>query len=224
MSGELKKLLIEAYTEADYSGSAADSFSVMFNPTSFSQKYEVEYEDRQGAGDSSSPQVFGKIKPQEYSFEFLFDGTGTAADKVDVQQTVERFLAVAGKLNGEIHRPMYLKLAWGALISKCVLKSAETTYTLFKPDGYPLRAKVKATFAENVEDALRVAEERKSSPDLTHRRIVREGDHLSLLCHQIYGDPRHYLEIARFNRLKNYRRLRVGQELLFPPLKDLDHA
>lgn len=224
MSGELKKMLIEAYKTPDYSGSAADSFSVMFNPTSFSRKYEVEYDDRQGAGDSSSPQIFGKIKPQEYSFEFLFDGTGTAADKIDVQKTVDRLLAVAGKLDGDIHRPMYLKIVWGALLSKCVLKSAETTYTLFKPDGYPLRAKVKATFAENVEDALRVAEERKSSPDLTHRRVVREGDHLSLMCHQIYGDPAYYLEVARFNQLKNYRRLAVGQVLLFPPVRDLDHA
>jgi hypothetical protein len=224
MAGGLKKMLIEAFKEADYSGAAADSFSVMFNPTSFSQKYEVEYEERQGAGDSSSPQVFGKIKPQEYSFEFLFDGTGTAADPVDVQETVDRFLAVAGRLDGEIHRPMYLKISWGALLSKCVLKSAETTYTLFDSDGYPLRAKVKASFSENVEDTLRVAEERKNSPDLTHRRIVHEGDHLSLMCQQIYGDPRYYLQVARFNGLKNYRRLAVGQELLFPPLKDLSHA
>ncbi len=224
MSGELKKLLIEAYKEPDYSGAAADSFTVMFNPTSFSQKYEVEYEDRQGAGDSASPQIFGKIKPQEYSFEFLFDGTGTASEKVDVQQTVERFLTVTGKLEGEIHRPMYLKISWGALLSKCVLKSAETTYTLFKPDGYPLRAKVKATFAENVEDALRVAEERKSSPDLTHRRVVRQGDHLSLMCHRIYGNPNYYLEIARVNGLKNYRRLQVGQVLLFPPVKELSNG
>jgi nucleoid-associated protein YgaU len=75
-----------------------------------------------------------------------------------------------------------------------------------------------------VEDTLRVAEERKNSPDLTHRRIVREGDHLSLMCHSIYGDPGYYLEVARFNRLNNYRQLKAGQELLFPPLKDLDHA
>lgn len=224
MSGELKKLLIEAYKEPDYSGSPADTFSVMFNPTSFTRKYEVNYEERQGAGDSSSPQVFNKIKPQEYSFEFLFDGTGTAADEIDVQTTVNRFLTVTGKLDGEIHRPMYLKIAWGALLSKCVLKSAETTYTLFKPDGFPLRAKIKATFAENVEDVLRVAEERKSSPDVTHRRVVREGDHLSLMCHQVYGDPRYYLEVARFNRLKNYRRLVVGQELMFPPIKAMNHG
>jgi LysM repeat protein len=221
MEGELKKMLIEAYREADYSGSVADSFEVMFNPNTYSQKYEVEYQDRQGQGDSGSPQIFGKIKPQEYTFEFLFDGTGAAAEPVDVQETVDHFLTVTGKHDGEIHRPMYLKLSWGSLISKCVLKSAEMTYTLFKPDGYPLRAKVKATFAENVEDALRVAEERKSSPDLTHVHTVKEGEHLSLLANRYYGDPSRYFQVARFNRLKNYRRLDVGRKLAFPPIRDL---
>ncbi len=224
MEGKLKKMVIEAYKEADYSGSPAETFTVMFNPNTYTQKYEVDYEERQGQGDSGSPQVFGAIKPQEYNFEFLFDGTGTAADKVEVQDVVETFLTVTGKLDGEIHRPMYLKIAWGALISKCVLKSAEITYTLFKPDGYPLRAKVKATFSENIEDALRVAEERKSSPDLTHVRVVKQGDHLSLMTQQMYGDPGYYLQIARFNNLKNYRKLEVGQELLFPPLKDIEQS
>lgn len=221
MDGELKKMQIEAYQDADYSGTPAATFTVMFNPNTYTQKYEVEYQDRQGQGDTGSPQVFGKIKPQEYTFELLFDGTGTAADKIDVQETVEEFLQVAGKHDGEIHRPRYLKLFWGALVSKCVLKAAEMTYTLFKPDGYPLRAKVKATFAENIEDALRVAEERKSSPDLTHVRIIREGEHLSLLCQRLYGDPRYYIQIAEYNRLNNFRHLSVGQRLLFPPLRDL---
>jgi len=221
VAGELKKMQIEAYTEADYSGSPADTFTVMFNPNTYAQKYEVAYHDRQGQGDTGSPQVFGNIKPQEYTFEFLFDGTGVAAEQVDVQETVEKFLTVTGKHDGEIHRPKYLKLVWGALISKCVLKSAEVTYTLFKADGYPLRAKVKAIFAENIEDTLRVAEERQSSPDLTHVRVVSEGEHLSLLCQRMYGTPAYYLQIAAFNGLKNFRRLEVGQTLLFPPIKDL---
>lgn len=220
MSGELKKMQIEAYTEADYSGSPADSFTVMFNPNTYAQKHEIEYEDRQGAGDTGSPQVFKTIKPQEYSFEFLFDGTGTAVEPVDVHETVERFLTVTG-YDGGIHRPKYLKLIWGSLISKCILKSAETTYTLFKADGYPLRAKVKASFAENIEDTLRVAEERKSSPDLTHVRVVREGEHLSLLCQRMYGTPGYYMQVAAFNGLTNFRKLETGQRLQFPPVKTL---
>ncbi len=219
MLGTLEKMKIEAYTVADYSGSPAETFVVMFNPNTYSQKYDVEYEPRQGAGDSASPQIFGNIKPQEYTFEFLFDGTGAVAPAEDVQTTIDRFLTVTGKLEGEIHRPMYLRIVWGALVSKCVLKSAEITYTLFEPSGYPLRAKVKATFAENVDDALRVAQENKSSPDLTHSRVVREGDHLSLMCARIYGDPSYYLQVAEINGLDNYRDLEVGQTLRFPPLR-----
>lgn len=221
MEGELKKMVIEAFKEADYSGSPAKTFTVMFNPNTYSQKYEVEYQDRQGAGDTGSPQVYGKIKPQEYTFEFLFDGTGTAADPVDVREKIDEFLTVTGKHDGDIHRPMYLKLSWGSLLSKCVMKSAEMTYTLFKPDGYPLRAKVKATFAENIDDALRVAEERKNSPDLTHVHTVKRGEHLSLLAHRYYGDESRYFQIARFNGLTNFRALTVGQELRFPPIRNL---
>jgi hypothetical protein len=220
MEGELKKMIIEGYKAADYSG-ASDTFTVMFNPNTYTQKYEVEYQPRQGHGDTGSPQVFGKIKPQEYTFEFMFDGTGTATDKVAVVDAVEAFLRVTGKHVGDIHRPMYLKLSWGSLLSKCVLKSAEMTYTLFDSTGQPLRAKVKATFAENVEDALRVAEERKNSPDLTHLHVVAEGEHLSFLAYRYYGDASRYLQVAEFNALKNYRRLSVGQRLAFPPIKNL---
>lgn len=221
METGLKKMEIEAYRDQERSGDPVEKFIVMFNPNTYSQKYEVEYQDRQGQGDTGSPQIFGKIKPQEYTFEFLLDGTGTAAPKVEVQEEVERFLKVTGKHDGEIHRPMYLKLSWGALVAYCVLKNAETTYTLFKRDGYPLRAKIKATFVASIDDLLRVNEERKNSPDLTHIHDVKEGEHLSLLAHHYYRDASRYFQVARYNGLKNYRRLEIGQKLTFPPIKVL---
>ncbi len=218
MDGELKKLKIEAFKKIDYR-EKVDEFLVMFNPATYSQKYEVEYEEAQGQGTSGSNQKFGKIKPQEYQFEFVFDGTGTAGEKKDVADEIERFLAVTGKMNSEIHRPLYLQISWGNLISKCVLKQAEITYNLFKPDGYPLRAKVAATFAENVDDTLRTAEEGKNSPDLTHHRTVQEGDTLPLMAYRIYGDSTYYMDIARINNLPNFRDLQVGTTLKFPPIK-----
>ena len=220
MIGTPKKMSIEAYKEADYSGEPVKTFEVMFNPNTYSQKYEVNYDDAQGQGDSASKQVFGGIKPQDYTFDFLFDGTGTAAEKVDVHEVIEDFLTITAKLDGEIHRPFYLKLSWGSLIVKCVLKSADVTYTLFKSDGYPLRAKVKATFTENIPDTERAAEERKSSPDLTHVRTVKQGDHLTLLSDRLCKDPAYYLQLAQVNGLTNFRRLAVGQVLRFPPIKD----
>lgn len=222
MSGELTKLKVEAYQEADYSDTPAEDyiFEVMFNPTNYVRKYEVEYQDRQGAGDTASPQIYGNIKPQDYNFELTIDGTGATGVKVDVNDKVEHFLKVTGKNDGDIHRPRYLKVIWGSLLVKCVLKSAEVTYNLFKPDGTPLRAKIRFTVSENVEDTLRVAEAGNNSPDLTHKRLVHEGDHLPLMTNRIYGTPDYYLQVAAYNGLKNFRRLRAGRKLFFPPVKN----
>jgi LysM repeat protein len=218
--GGLTRLKIEAHRKADYSDQPVDSFEVLFNPNTYQQKYEVVYHARQGAGDTGSPQVFGKIKPQEYTFELLFDGTGTAIARTDVRAALDHFLTVAGKHDSEIHRPMYLRLSWGPLVSRCVLKSADITYSLFKPDGTPLRARVRAVFSENIEDTLRVAEERRSSPDLTHVHTVKAGEHLSQLADRYYGDASRYLQVADFNKLANFRRLEPGQQIVFPPIVD----
>ncbi len=218
MYGELKKLKIEAFKSIKYEA-MVDEFEVMFNPNTYSQKYEVVYKEEQGQGSTGSTQKFGSIKPQEYSFEFVFDGTGTSSELTDVNDEIESFLKVTGKINSEIHRPLYLLISWGSLISACVLKSAEITHSLFKPDGYPLRSKVKATFAENIDDTLRTAEEGKNSPDLTHYRIVKEGDTLPLMVYRIYGDSSYYLQVARINKLANFRKLEVGTTIQFPPVK-----
>ncbi|MBD3421971.1 MAG: LysM peptidoglycan-binding domain-containing protein [Chitinivibrionales bacterium] len=218
MDGELKKLKIEAYSSIDY-GDKVTEFVVMFNPTKYSQKYEVEYEDASGQGTSGSSQTFGRIKPQEYTFEFLFDGTGITAEKKEVSDEVDAFLTVCGKMDGDIHRPFYLQISWGTLISRCILKTAEINYSLFRPDGTPLRAKVRAAFTENIEDELRTAEEGKNSPDLTHYRVVQDGDTLPIMTWRMYGDLSYYPDIARINGLKNFRSLQTGMRLRFPPLK-----
>lgn len=220
MEPTFTRLKIEAHRQQDCTGTAVATFEVLFNPNTYTQKYEVVYHPRQGAGDTGSPQVYGKIKPQEYGFELLFDGTGTAIKQVNVPEEIEKFLKVTGKHDGEIHRPMYLLLKWGKLLSRCVLKSADITYTLFEPGGNALRAKVRAVFSENVADTLRVAEERRASPNLTHVHTVTAGEHLSQLADRYYGDASRYLQVAAYNRLANFRRLDPGQRLVFPPILD----
>jgi LysM repeat protein len=218
--GGLTRLKIDAHRKFDCTDKPVDSFTVLFNPNTYSQKYEVAYHARQGAGDTGSPQVYRKIKPQQYTFELLFDGTGTAIERKEVRTEIDKFLVLTAKHDPEIHRPRYLRISWGPLVSRCVLLSADITYTLFKPDGYPLRARVRAVFAETIADPLRVAEERKQSPDLTHVHTVKAGEHLSLLADKYYGDASRYVQVARFNGLTNFRRLEPGQQLVFPPILD----
>ena len=218
--GELKKLMIEAYKDPEFNKKDSTGFSFMFNPSSYNLKYEVEYDSSQGIGTSASPLKFKKIKPQELKLDFILDGTGTASDEgKSVDQQLNDFLKVAHEYKGDEHKPRYLKVIWGSLLFKCVMKSADVSHSLFKPDGTLLRVKVSAIFAGFAEDNLRAAKENSQSPDLTHIRLVNKGDYLPLLADQIYSDPSYYLEVARVNNLKNFRKLKSGTTLLFPPLQ-----
>ncbi|MGA9579983.1 MAG: hypothetical protein WBV90_20395, partial [Terrimicrobiaceae bacterium] len=105
---------------------------------------------------------------------------------------------------------------------KCVLNELNLEYTLFRADGTPLRASATAKFVGYVEDELRVATERRESTDLTHLRVIRDGEKLQDHVVSIYGDATLYLEVARVNRLVNFRRLATGQTLVFPPVNKSD--
>jgi len=92
-------------------------------------------------------------------------------------------------------------------------------YTLFKPSGEPLRAKVTVAFKEFMsqeEESLRA--DRKSA-DLTHVVEVRAGDTLPLLCERIYKDSGYYTQVARLNNINNFRDIKPGTRLFFPPLR-----
>lgn len=71
----------------------------------------------------------------------------------------------------------------------------------------------------NIEERERAALEFRRYPDLTNQRTVMPGDTLPFMCFQVYGDPRHYLRVAAFNHLDDFRSLTVGTAVLFPPLK-----
>ena len=229
MLSELKKLKIEAFDTIKFDNSIGE-YTVLFNPTGYTQKYEITYEEKKGINSTSESQKFGRIKPQVYQFDLIFDGTGVsgginsiAAKKKDfVAKEIKKFLKVSGKLYGDSHRPPFLKIAWGNMILSCVLKSADISYSLFHSNGYPLRARIKATFAEAIDEELQNAKDRRNSPDLTHMRLIKDKDTLPMLSYEIYGDTHYYLKIAKYNNLVNFRNLKTGVTLEFPPTKKLD--
>ena len=217
--GTLEKLVIKAYEAPDYSGQPIGEFEAQVNPNEITLAYEMEYDSAQGSGTTNSRMEFKKVKPGDTALTFFIDGTGANGRPVDVQQKIEQFQTVTG-YNGNIHRPNYLKVVWGTLqVKRCVLKSASIAYKMFKPDGVPLRAVITANFTDNSDDRTRVAVAQDQSPDLMHARLVKAGDNLPALCSKIYGDPNYYLEVARANRIDNFRNIAPGTKIFFPPLE-----
>ncbi len=219
MPGELEKLKIQAYTEADYSGAQISEFSAYVNPSEITLTYEMEYDNAQGSGTTGSRMEFSRVKPGDLTLSFFIDGTGANGTRVDVQQQIQAFQETTG-YNGDIHRPNYLIVAWGSLeVRRCVLKSYSVAYKLFRPSGEPLRAVISATFTDNSDDQTRVATAQDQSPDITHSRIFKSGDSLPMMCHEIYGNAACYPQVARFNKLPGFRNIEPGTRLVFPPLE-----
>lgn len=140
-------------------------------------------------------------------------------DDKGIEEDLKNFKAAVFDYDGQSHKPNYLKVIWGHLVFDGILTDLTFEYKMFKPNGSPLRAIAKVKFISYIEAEKRAKAEDKKSPDLTHVRTVKAGDTLSLMTHRIYGDPKYYLEVAKANKLTNFRKLTPGQELFFPPLE-----
>lgn len=216
-SGELAKLQIMAYKDDRFQESAG-SISVPVNPDRYSRSFQIAYNEDQEQGTQGNNPPFSRTPPEEMQFEFLFDGTGVIPGSKNIQEQIEKFKETVYKVEGEIHRPNFLKLLWGDLSFNCVLKVLNINYTLFKPDGTPLRAKLDCTFMQVVEEERRASEQGYNSPDLTHVRYTTEGDTLPLMAHRIYGDASLYLQVAKYNGLDSFRNLKPNTRIVFPPI------
>jgi hypothetical protein len=176
-------------------------------------------------GATGRTNIFDKMGQDTLTFnEIVIDGTGAVPASMasgvtpDVKTQIDLLTQIVYAYSGQKHEPPWVRLLWGSLIFFGRLSSMTLNYTLFKPNGEPLRAKVTLAFLGAMspqEEALRA---NRSSPDLSHRIMVVDGDTLPLLCHRVYRDSSYYPEVAQINRLTNFRRLKPGSVLLFPPL------
>lgn len=224
-SGELKKLKVTGYKDDRFSKKVGDGeFTTLLNPEKYTFKYKVEYTEAQGQGTSATQPKFVRTPPEEIELEFLFDRTGVIQGQTNesgdgIIEDLEKFKKIVFDYSGDEHKPNYVMIGWGTLLFKGTLLEMSIEFKLFGADGTPLRAVAKTKFKGSVEEDLRVARENNNSPDLTHIRIVNEGDTLPLMTYRIYGNSKYYLEVAKVNNLTNFRKLSVGQKIKFPPIE-----
>ncbi|MBS1902208.1 MAG: hypothetical protein JSS75_00710 [Bacteroidetes bacterium] len=199
---------------------AGAPFIAMFNPEQFTIQETVRSVTEPPPGRSSTESRFVNTPPREFTMEFTIDGTGvnTNGVKIPVTAQVLLFRAATTTLISSDHQPPTLLVQYGPFICTCVLKSSSVTYTMFDMFGLPIRAKISASFTESIDNTLNAITSMLSSPDLTHRITVSEWDLLPLLCYRTYNNQDYYLQVARVNKLKNFRKLQPGTTLTFLPI------
>ena len=225
---KLEKLLIRSFANRNFTGEDTNrKFVTPINPETFTKTYKVAVDTQRGHGSPGAEARYQSTAPEELRLEFFLDGTktmeGYGGDNKEyinkpVHKQLKDFLNCVYNFDGSIHRPRFLIVFWGSEIDfRCVLSNLDINYTLFEPDGRPLRAKITATFLAHKSREELVAEAKLTSPDLTHYRKVTQGDRLDLLSYGIYNDSKYFLQVGKANALTSVRKLKPGSEIYFPP-------
>lgn len=223
-SGEKEKLAI-ATCKIDDAGNITvekNSFEFMLNPSEYDHSFAIEYNTKEAIGQAGSDVKFSGVKPEKLKFSTLLDGTGalgSEASKDDVNTQIKKIKDIVYKYDGDKHETSYVRVLWGSQIFFGRLDSMSVDSKMFKPSGEPLRAEIQLEFTgfmSKEEEALRA---NRSSPDMSHTIEVRAGDTLPLLCYRVYRDCSYYLDVARENGLTDFRDIKPGSKLYFPPLR-----
>lgn len=219
--GSLEPMKITGYTDEQFKKRfPGPPYLMMLNPESVKLQRSIEYNQQQ-APDSSSPSQRYKSTPSDrLNFDVVIDCTGIVDPKrIDMAKEISTLENIIFTYNGNIHRPNFVKVQWGKdLIFNGVLTSFDISYTLFRPDGSPLRAKISLGFGQYTAPQAVKIQDNDKSPDISHLVTVVEGNTLPGLCEQVWDNPDYYIQVASYNGLNKFRNLKRVEQLIFPPI------
>jgi len=198
---------------------------VQFNPEEYTLNRDINYAQAAIPGLSGPILQFVNGNLQTLEMELFLDSyeqhkvgsTTINGAQTDVRQLVMQ-VADLMAIDPTTHAPPVLLFAWGSLAFTCVLARLSQRYTMFLPDGTPVRARLTVTFNEYRNIDLEAKEIKRETSDYSKRHVATEGETLSSIAGVEYGDPRLWRVIAVANQLQFARNLDPGAKLLLPNL------
>jgi len=236
--------MTEAYAKAkfellDFKGEKVDDIEVQFNPTEFSLEKSTQIAEIAIPGLDSPLLQFVRGQNEKVSLELFFDSTesGTQGKVTSVTEQTNKFYNLV-KVAGKHHAPPRCRFIWGAefpgttlneddlqqeSIAKrrafeCIVENIQQKFTLFSPEGVPLRATVSLSLREYKTLQKQLEEINLRSSDHTRVHTVQHGENLPQIAYQAYQDPTQWRVIAEANNLLRPRTLVPGMVLELPPL------
>ncbi|MEK7729844.1 MAG: peptidoglycan-binding protein [candidate division KSB1 bacterium] len=189
---------------------------VLFNPEKYTMERSNQFAEIGIPGLSSPLLQFIRGNIKTLTMELFFD---TYETKKDVRsEYIDKIMALM-EIDPELHAPPICKFSWASLAFTGILERATRNFTMFLPDGIPVRCTMNVTFKEYTTVAFEIKKVTKNSPDRTKLRVLRQGEQLHHLAFREYEDPGQWRAIASANNIDNPRLLTPGAEITIPPLR-----
>lgn len=200
------------------------SVECMFNPGEYTFSKTNNWAMSRTRGANVPKLEFNGGNPTDLKVQLFFD---TYESGEDVRRKYTNAIWELAMVNKERRDPRTRKstppqceFRWGTSWSfKAVVTNINQKFTLFLPDGTPVRATLEVTFRQVEDEGLYPRQNPTSGGVPGHRtHTVREGETLDWIASQEYGDANHWRYIAEVNRIDNPFQLKPGTVLSLPPL------
>ena len=199
-----------------------------FNPSELTIKKENKWSGDSSPSFNSPFFLYGGGGAASYDLDLFFDSyaaaTSTQPPK-DVREFTNQLLSLTLRGVGysmflvPFAAPPFVTFIWGKIkLFDAVIKSVEIKYTLFAPDGTPIRAKARVSFLQNeiIGDDIIPAQNPSSRTDPRRTRIAQSRQRLDQIAFEEYGDSRMWRTLAEANDMEDPFQLVDGQILVIP--------
>jgi nucleoid-associated protein YgaU len=183
---------------------------VMYNPDEYRIEQGNELAEIGIPGLAAPPVQYVRGRVRTLTMELFFD---TYEQQEDVRTYTRRLVRLLDPAPRTFAPPVLL-FVMGRFAFRCVLASADQRFTMFLPDGTPVRARLSVAFREYTEVELETQRGFFAGPPTLHN--ITAKDTLAGLAAEYLGDPARWREIADANRLTDPLRLPPGRPLVIP--------
>lgn len=212
----------ENIAQTDLVGSTGMRLEFMFNPKEYTISKSADWDHSVSAGGwpTAIPQWKG-AKQRSLSMEIFFDTTyqGWVSVKPNVDLLFACMQPTLPSLVLGIPSPPFVMFGWGESLSfLAYIAECKAKFTMFKPDGTPVRAACDVTLKEI---PLGIASQNPTSGGRARRtRRLVAGDTLQSIATREYGKPTLWRAIANANGIEDPTRVAPGTTVLIPPRSD----
>jgi len=198
-----------------------DRIDVLFNPKEYKISKSNSYQAAKTSGGNVPKMTFANGQPASMTVQLFFD---TYEAKKDVHQYTDKIAAlmevkIKDEGKGKKLRPPHVKFHWGdSWTFTAVITQMSQNYTLFLPNGTPVRAIVDLTMQQIEDDQKKPGQNPTSGGEGGRRtHLVAAGETLDLIAFEELGDASEWRRIADLNRIYDPLDLRPGRLLVVQP-------
>ncbi len=198
---------------------------VMFNPTDYSVSQEINYAKAAVPGLSQPLLQFVNGNVPALEMELFLDtnetvsinGKTIATAGSDVRALTQQITDLM-TIDSSTHAPPVIVFTWASLSFTCVLARAVQKFVMFLQDGTPVRARLQVVFHGYNNANNESKEVKRQTADYSKSYTVAQGDTLSKIAGQVYGNAALWRPIGMNNNLDESIALEIGKRLLIPQL------